>query len=43
VSTAFVIELIAGANGKHHRSAPHHAHASVEVHTLIRSGWYVKF
>lgn len=43
VSADFVHGLIAGASGLNHRASPHHAHSSVEVHTVVRAGWYIKF
>lgn len=43
VSATDLIDIIGKCNGSHHSCSPHHADASIDVHVLLRDGWYIKF
>lgn len=42
VTAAEVANVIRRCRGQHHRQTPHHQIAGLDVHVLIRDGWYIK-
>ena len=43
VSAKDVADVLKRSRGQDHTSSAHHQDASVEVHVIACSGWYVKF
>lgn len=43
VTPAQVSDIIKKSSGNDHNSTPHHRDASIQVHVIKKSGWYIKF
>ena len=43
ISAERLCEIVKRCQGQDHRTSPHHGDRNVEVHILVREGWYLKF
>lgn len=43
VTAEWVARVIARSTGANHQVSPHHQDATLEVHVIVKQGWYVKF
>ena len=43
ISAERLCEIVKRCQGQDHQTSPHHGDRNVEVHILVREGWYLKF